>query len=130
MIHRLGVTTVPGNLTVYKSQFPDTVFHPLERKGKGFLFCAMDQLELCNGVSVDLLDECDCGSDVFLCHDGSGCLAQAQVCDKVVDCTDGSDECVCLSYLNCEERFSFETLDIHFCTPWKPNQCNKFHYYY
>ena len=86
--------------------YANTVCHLIKRSTSAPWMYAMDQSELCNGVSVDLMDECDCGTDNFLCHDGSGCLALPQVCDQIIDCFDLSHECSCLSLLNCKERFN------------------------
>ena len=65
--------------------------------------CLLTESLLCDGISACATDECACeGSQVFYCSNGQGCIALEQVCDGQADCLDGSDECVCDSYLNCE----------------------------
>ena len=65
--------------------------------------CLLTESLLCDGISACATDECACeGSQVFYCSNGQGCIALEQVCDGQADCMDGSDECVCDSYLNCD----------------------------
>ena len=65
--------------------------------------CLLTEDLLCDGISACSTDECACEeSHVFYCSNGEGCVALNQVCDGQKDCLDGSDECVCDSYLNCE----------------------------
>ena len=60
-------------------------------------------INLCDGASQCLTDECGCtgeySTDVFFCLDGSGCISWSQLCDNIQDCKDGSDECFCHGHL-------------------------------
>ncbi len=42
-----------------------------------------------------------CSDDEFECLSSGFCLAEAQVCDNVVDCPNGEDESVCLTQSSC-----------------------------
>ena len=79
-------------------------------------------------MSKNLEDECDCGFDTFPCHDGSGCVALGEVCDRLFDCTDGSDECIYQSYLSCthEMMLTGHMQAEQMCRLWNevPCKCN------
>ena len=62
---------------------------------------------MCNGFSQCVTDECNCGNDVFHCRNGRECVSLPQVCDRRFDCSDGSDECGCLQYLNCASQTKY-----------------------
>ena len=63
--------------------------------------CWIKKQDKCDAYSQCLTDECNCGTDVFKCADGVGCIARANLCDGYTDCLDGSDECMCGDILEC-----------------------------
>ena len=73
--------------------------------------CRVSELDLCNGFSICLTDECGCGEDVFVCADGVGCIAKKNLCNGFKDCIDGSDECMCENTVTCYID------EIKFCVP-------------
>ena len=69
--------------------------------------CILSVSQVCNNYSSCLTDECNCGSETFLCADGDGCISLEQVCDGRANCKDSSDECVCQDFLTCKKLHSF-----------------------
>ena len=61
-------------------------------------FCQIPSRQLCDGVSICLIDECNCpisNKTLFFCADGQGCVDLKMTCNGRYDCLDGSDELLC-----------------------------------
>ena len=81
--------------------------------------CTLPQHMLCDGTSQCLTDECQCeDTDVFYCNDNVGCIAHSNVCDGVMDCRDGSDECLCSDVVQCTYKQQ------NYCVP-RRKYCSK-----
>ena len=44
--------------------------------------------------------EIECAEDEFLCFDAQKCINNENLCDSVMDCSDGSDELNCSMYIS------------------------------
>ena len=73
--------------------------------------CRIRDIEVCDGFSNCLTDECDCGDDVFKCADGVGCITRKNLCNGFKDCGDGSDECMCEGVVTCYVE------ELKYCVP-------------
>ena len=73
--------------------------------------CIIPESDLCDDYSTCLADECNCGSDTFLCADGDGCISLQQVCDGRANCKDFSDECLCNDFQTCKKSVNFDVAD-------------------
>jgi hypothetical protein len=59
----------------------------------------------------------DCKVNQYQCKSGE-CILNSWVCDGVKDCDDGSDEAVCLQYLDKFRKRDNETLQHHDVEKW------------
>ena len=57
---------------------------------------------------------CKCDEDMYSCVYGGGCIPSNQVCDGTVQCSDRSDEWICLQLFNASLQVRSELYRVYY----------------